>query len=77
MTCEYCDGCAFCNQEPPARQGTAYAAVCTDPDKPIWGARRVISVSGIGPPRYILRPAWCRKKESAVGRATNTPDGKI
>lgn len=79
MTDEYCDGCRFLTQEPPVRADAVYTAHCTDPDKAAWvGKNATVSARRVCPPWNIHRPAWCRrKKESAVGRATNTPDGKI
>ena len=59
-----CDGCAQLRFE---RWPRNYVAQCTDPDKPVLGARRVMAVSTVGAPFHIQRPAWCRGKEETNG----------
>ena len=58
-----CDGCAHLAQEAAVSRYDVYRAVCCDADKPMLGGRRVVAVSSLGPPRNIMRPAWCRRKK--------------
>ena len=61
----YCDGCRYCETEPPVKQGANYLTHCTDPDKPVRGLRRVVDARGIEP-MYIRRPTWCRGKKKPL-----------
>lgn len=73
-----CNGCTELRCEPPCRSGAPWLVMCASPDKPAWlGKTRVIAASRAGRPVDVETPVWCPKTKSAVGRATNTPDGKI
>lgn len=68
MKDEYCDRCGQLDYEDSLNPYDVYAAVCCDPEKPMTGARRVVAVSGVGRPRRIIRPVWCRGKVWSVKR---------
>lgn len=56
-----CDGCRYLSFTVPVNRYDVFTAHCCDPDKPALGARRVVAVSQVGPPRRIDRPAWCKR----------------
>lgn len=56
-----CDGCKFLVLEPPVRSDARWLACCTDPDKPLHGARRVIDAT-IWKPFRIVTPVWCENR---------------
>lgn len=58
----WCDGCGRLRFEKPVNRYDCFRALCCDPDKPVLGARRVLSTSGVAAPRNIVRPVWCRGK---------------
>lgn len=74
----FCDGCVELDFADAVNAYDLYAARCNDPEKPMTGKHRTVSVSGIGKPFHIIRPAWCRKnlKEKKTGRPTPQCDTK-
>lgn len=58
-----CDGCGYMVREGPHKRGDCYTVHCTDPDKPVLGARRTIAIGWTGYPVDVPTPAWCRGKE--------------
>ena len=59
-----CDGCGWLVVEPPVNRYDNWRACCCDPDKPMHGARRVVSTAPAGSERGpvgIQTPVWCKK----------------
>ena len=64
---EICDGCHFLQIERPVNRYDVWHACCTDPEKPLPGARRVVDTAPAGSergPAGIRRPRWCRRSAS-------------
>ena len=67
MGSKLCDGCRFLQIERPVNRHDVWHACCTDPDKPLPGARRVVDTAPAGSergPAGIRRPRWCRRSAS-------------
>ena len=62
-----CIGCGFCEIEPPATRYGSWLTCCTDPDKPLHGARRVVDANPFRPER-VTPPSWCRGRIRKEGR---------
>ena len=68
-----CNGCRFLRWE--HFRGT-WAALCTDPDKPMMGERRTLQVGEVWPESgepAVIRPVWCRQTPE-LGANPSTAD---
>lgn len=67
-----CDGCRYLEIERPVNRYDVWRACCTDPDKPMTGARRTVDTAPAGSehgPLGIRRPRWCGGKGSGPSQS--------
>lgn len=62
-----CDGCRYLVYEDAINRYDYYLAMCSDPERAMWGKRRTVAASRAGRPFQIRRPTTCRGKEIKHG----------
>ena len=71
-----CDGCEWLEIEPPVNRYDNWRACCCDPDKPMHGARRVVSTAPAGSERGpvgIQTPVWCGRGTTPQSLSDSSP----